>query len=257
MKKIVLSFDDGRLDTYTNAYRILNKYGMKCTVNVVTDFITNEENYACFNSARNKSMSVEQVCELEKNGIEIACHGHTHKNSKEDVLDNIEALGQMGIDTSVIGFASPRSEITEQNTCGVGELLEENTLLYVRSGIQVRREGLFYAFISYMERIAHSKHLFYFLNKRNIIIGKENAKILPSVAITKHTTVKQISYMIDKMQDGEAVILMFHSVLSKNEDGYGADNWYFDMEKFEQLCELLNKPHICVSTTRELVLSLE
>lgn len=256
MKKIVLSFDDGRLDTYTNAYRILNKYGMKCTVNVVTDFIANEENYTCFNSANNKSMSVEQICELEKNGIEIACHGHTHKNSKEEVLDNIKALGQMGIDTSIIGFASPRSEITEQNTCGVGELLGENKLLYIRSGIQVRREGLFYAFISYIERITHSKRLFYFLHKRNIIC-KKKIKILPSVAITKHTTVKQISYMIDKMQDGEAVILMFHSVLGKNEEGYSADNWYFDVEKFEQLCELLNKPHICVGTTRELVLSLE
>lgn len=252
MKKIVLSFDDGRLDTYTNAYRILDKYGMKCTVNIVTDFITNEDKYDCFNSADNKSMSVEQVCTLEKNGIEIACHGHTHKNSKEDILANIEALRKMGIDTSAIGFASPRSEITEKNDYGIGDLLEDKVLLYVRSGVQIRREGFFYALCSYMERITHSKRLFYFLNKRNIISDVGNVKILPSVAITKHTTIKQISYLIDKMQDNETAILMFHSVIGENEKGYNADNWYFDIQRFEELCQLLNRAQVVVSTTRDL-----
>ena len=256
MKKIVLSFDDGRLDTYTNACRILDKYGMKCTINVVTDFVINEDKYDCFNSADNKSMSVKQICEAEKNGIEIACHGHTHKNSKEDVLANIEALNQMGVDTSAIGFASPNSEITEENTRGVGDLLDENILLYIRSGIQVRREGLFYALLSFIERKIHSKHLFYLLNKRNII-SKKGKKILPSVAIKKHTTIKQIAYLLAKMKDGESVIFMFHSVLGKNEHGYGVDGWYFDIEKFEQMCELLNNPDISVCTTRELVSSLE
>ena len=227
---------------------------MKCTINVVTDFIVNETAYDCFKSANNQSVSINHIVEMQNYGIEIACHGHTHKNSKEDVLANIETLKQMGIDTSKIGFASPRSEITEQNTYGVGDLIDEKVLLYIRSGIQVRREGLFYAIINYIERITHSRKLFYSLNKRNIVRQKKQ-KILPSVAITKHTTIKQLSYIIDKMKDGESVIFMFHSVLDKSEPGYGKDNWFFDLEKFEQFCKLLNDSNICVCTTRDLVVA--
>ena len=254
-KNVVLSFDDGRLDTYTNAYKILKKYGMTCTVNVVTDFVENEENYSCFKSANNKSMSKEQVLELEKNGVEIACHGHTHQNTPKDVLENIEHLNIMGIDTSVIGFASPRSQITEDNTFGVGDLVENKVLSYIRSGIQVRREGFAYAFFSYVERYTHSKCLFYLLNKRNVLKDESKRVILPSVAITKYTRVKQISYMLDKMKDGDTVILMFHSVLGKDENGYGVDNWCFDLEKFEQLCKRLANADICVCTTRDLVVN--
>ncbi len=39
MKYAVLSFDDGRADTYEKAYKILKKYGLTATINAVTDFI--------------------------------------------------------------------------------------------------------------------------------------------------------------------------------------------------------------------------
>ena len=256
-KYVVFSFDDGRLDTYTRAYPILKKYGMPFTLNVCTDFVEHQENYNCFKSADNKSVKPEHLLEMQKNGVEIACHGHLHLNTKEDVLNNIASLEKMGVNVSNIGFASPNSEITEDNASDVLDLVKDGVLSYVRSGIQVRREGLIYSALSLAERKIHSFSLFYRLNRR-CIIKNTKQKVLLSIGIHKATTVKQLLKFIDKMKDGEAVILMFHSILDKNDVGYGCDNWYFDLECFDKLCRSLSdNADVTVCTTKELFSSVE
>ncbi len=253
MKKVVFSFDDARLDTYTVAYPILKKYGFPFTVNVVSDFVINPQNYTCFGSGDNKSMTPRQLVECQNAGIEIACHGHRHKNDVQEVFDNLAALSEFGLDKNlIVGFASPESFITADCTFGLDTLVHDGVLKYVRSGIQTRREGLFYTALSIVERITHSKFLFRYLNRKNVI---SNAKwLLPSVAITKYTTVKQVLYFISKLRDGESVILMFHSVLNKNDIGYGKDNWYFDTKKFDDICKCLKEDKtVSVCTTMELL----
>lgn len=253
VKNIVFSFDDARLDTYTTAYPILKKYGFPFTVNAVSDFVSNEEHYTCFASGSNKSMTREQLIECQNEGNEIACHGHNHKNEVQGVLDNIEALAKFGLDKNlIVGFASPNSYVTERNTYGMEKLVENGVLKYVRSGIQIRREGLIYTALSLVERITHSKLLFRYLNRKNII--SNIGWLLPSVAITRYTTVNQVMHLIDKLKDGESVILMFHSVLNKIDVGYGKDDWYFDAEKFDEICKRLKENDaVNVCTTAKLV----
>ena len=253
MKNVVFSFDDARLDTYTTAYPILKRYSLPFTVNVVSDFVVNQEKYTCFVSGDNKSITPQQLVECQKDGNEIACHGHSHKNDVQDVLDNIEALAEFGLDKNlIVGFASPESYVTEKNTFGMDKLVEDGVLKYVRSGIQIRREGLIYTAFSVLERITHSKTLFRYLNRKNIISNV--GWLLPSVAITRYTTVRQLMHFIDKLKDGESVILMFHSVLNKGDVGYGKDDWYFDAKKFEELCEKLKENDaVNVCTTAELI----
>lgn len=252
-KRLVFSFDDGRLDTYTRAYPILRKYNMPFTLNVCSDFVLHPEKYECFGSADNKSVSREQLLEMQANGVEIACHGHLHLNTKQDVLDNISALSGMGLNTSDIGFASPNSELTENNANEVFPLVDEGVLSYIRSGIQVRREGLWYTALSLIERKSHSAYLFYKLNKRCIMQG-EHKKILLSVGIHKGVTVKQLLNFVDRMKDGEDVIFMFHSILDKSDVGYGCDNWFFDSAAFDAFCRsLAENPNLAVCTTRELL----
>lgn len=253
MKSIVFSFDDARLDTYTTAYPILKKFGFRFTVNVVSDFVTNQENYMCFASGANKSMTLHQLVECQKEGNEIACHGHRHKNEVQGVLDNIDALESFGLDKKlIIGFASPESYVTASNTFGMDKLVQDGVLKYVRSGIQIRREGLFYTAISILERITHSKALFRYLNRKNVI--SDVGWLLPSVAISRYTTVKQVMHLVDRLKDGEALILMFHSVLNKSDVGYGKDDWYFDVERFEEICNRLKENEsIRVCTTAELI----
>ena len=254
MKRIVFSFDDGRYDTYSRAYPILQKYNMTFTFNICTDFVENPDKYNCFRSADNKSVSVDNLIEMQQNGVEIACHGHLHMNTKEDVLNNIYALERMGIDVRGIGFASPNSEISIKNKSEVLDLVGEGKLSYIRSGVKVRREGLIYTALSLAERKLHLPSLFYLLNKR-CIIKKAKPSVLLSVGIHKGVTVKELLKFIDKMKDGESVIFMFHSILNKTDIGYGVDNWFFDAERFERLCKSLSEnDDIEVCNTKDLLL---
>lgn len=97
-----------------------------------------------FSSADDKAMTAEQVKECYFNNVEIACHGSNHINTKADLLRNVEELEDMGIDVKNIGFASPHSTLTlnNRNENGIWSLVEEGVIKYVRSGIQIRREGI-------------------------------------------------------------------------------------------------------------------
>jgi peptidoglycan/xylan/chitin deacetylase (PgdA/CDA1 family) len=62
---VVLTFDDGHLDNYTNAYPILKKYGLKATFFVIVDSL-NKPNF----------LTTEQVKEMSASGL-IAFGSHT------------------------------------------------------------------------------------------------------------------------------------------------------------------------------------
>lgn len=252
-KTVVLSFDDGREDTYTNAWPVLKRYGLRGTINVVTDFIRHPERYREFSSGGNRAMTAAQLAECQAEGMELACHGSTHQNTVEDVVKNIAELREMGLSVEGIGFASPHSELTMENSAAVRALVEQGTLTYIRTGLQVRREGLAYACLTALERKTHSKRLFYRLNRKNILPA-EPGTFLRSVAVTRYTTPDQLRYLIGRMADGESVILMFHSIRRPGEPGYGADTWYWDAGRFDALCaELAGAEEITVCTTAELV----
>ena len=252
-KKIIFSFDDGRADTYTNAWPILKQYGLTATLNVVSDFVLHPERYTEFSSGENLAVTPEQLREWQASGMEIACHGSTHKNTVEDVLANIEELRGMGLSMEKIGFASPHSELTLENSAPIQELVSRGVLSYIRSGIQTRREGLIYAVLTALERKTHSKFLYYVLNRKNILSNKPGT-FLMSAAVTSHTTVDQIMYLLSRMQEDQAVILMFHSVLHKEDQGYGKDTWYWDVQRFDRLCSDLRKlEQYVVCTTQNFV----
>jgi peptidoglycan/xylan/chitin deacetylase (PgdA/CDA1 family) len=235
MKYVVFSFDDSREDTYTVAYGIMRKYGIKATVNVITEFVNSPEQFG---------------------GFEIACHGDSHKNTDKDVLLNIEKLKGMGVAIAGIGFASPNSYITEGNIndTGIDKLLSQGIISYIRTGMQIRREGIIYGLVSVLERFTHSKEMFYKLNKKNIISDVGKIMLLPSVAIKDYTTVTQIKYLLSRLKENESAILMFHSILNFEDMGYGKDHYYWDSGKFDALCSwLVNDSSFKVITTRELM----
>jgi peptidoglycan/xylan/chitin deacetylase (PgdA/CDA1 family) len=67
-KPVVLTFDDGYADFYTDAYPILKKYNIKATIYIIYNFI-GHPNY----------MTESQLQELAKsNLIEIGCHTFNH-----------------------------------------------------------------------------------------------------------------------------------------------------------------------------------
>jgi len=69
-KPVIITFDDGYLDNYTNAYPILKKYGFTATIFVITDFISSDPRF----------MTWDQVRELSEAGFTIGSHTMQHKS---------------------------------------------------------------------------------------------------------------------------------------------------------------------------------
>ncbi len=67
-KPIVLTFDDGYVDNYTNAFPVLKEFGFKATVFVITSGIDDNKYY----------MSSEQLKEMDKNGFDVESHTVSH-----------------------------------------------------------------------------------------------------------------------------------------------------------------------------------
>lgn len=72
-KSVVLTFDDGYADNYTNAYPILKEFGFKASIFVITGVVDKDPNY----------MTSAQLKELEANGIEIHAHTVNHEKLSE------------------------------------------------------------------------------------------------------------------------------------------------------------------------------
>ncbi|GAA0728744.1 polysaccharide deacetylase family protein [Clostridium malenominatum] len=68
-KSVVITFDDGYKDNYTNAYPILKEFNFKAVVFVITNNMNNHKNF----------ITSEQALELDNNGIEIQSHTVNHE----------------------------------------------------------------------------------------------------------------------------------------------------------------------------------
>lgn len=80
-RPVMITFDDGYVDNYTNALPILKKYGMHATVFVVPGFTGVQPNY----------LTWEQLKDMEKNGFSIQSHTLNHRALEELPDDEIRA----------------------------------------------------------------------------------------------------------------------------------------------------------------------
>lgn len=77
-KPIVLTFDDGYLDNYTNAFPLLKKYGFTATFFIITDFVDwGYEEY----------MTWDQLREMAQAEMEIESHSRDHPDLRGKPLD--------------------------------------------------------------------------------------------------------------------------------------------------------------------------
>ena len=102
-KPVLITFDDGYKDNYTNAYPIMKKYGFKGTIFVVTGFLGVYDNY----------MTWEQAKELSDNGFSIESHTYSHKSmtetsdeeiSKELTKSRDTIKNKLGIDADFMAY---------------------------------------------------------------------------------------------------------------------------------------------------------
>lgn len=109
-KPIVLTFDDGWKNQYTNALPILQKYGMKGTFFIFTD-----------GPGGHSFVSWEQVASLAAMGMEIGDHTETHpylfkitdqKKLNTEIITSKETL-EKKLGFSIKVFATPFSKTSE------------------------------------------------------------------------------------------------------------------------------------------------
>ena len=80
-KPVILTFDDGFLDFYTNAFPLFKKYNMKASLYVVRDFTT-----------KGGYCNIDQIKEMEESGfIDIQSHTITHTRLATLSLEQIKS----------------------------------------------------------------------------------------------------------------------------------------------------------------------
>ena len=87
-KPVILTFDDGYRDNYTNAFPLLNAHGMTATFFIVTDFIDQK---------RPEYLTWDMVREMYAAGMSIESHGRNHTSLKARDDDYLvwQALGSL------------------------------------------------------------------------------------------------------------------------------------------------------------------
>lgn len=71
-KPILITFDDGYIDNYQHAMPILKEYNMKAVMFMITGSI-----------GENRFVNLEQLKEMQSNGIDIQSHTVTHKDLRK------------------------------------------------------------------------------------------------------------------------------------------------------------------------------
>lgn len=106
--KIILTFDDGYYNNLQYLIPLLEKYQLKATIFIPTEFIQNN-----LNGNEKVYMNFDEIKSLNPDLAEIALHSHSHKNfsqmtlseAEADLIKNIEILEQNEINfTKVLAY---------------------------------------------------------------------------------------------------------------------------------------------------------
>jgi len=108
-RPVVITFDDGNIDIYNNAYPILKKYGFVATFFVVETYMNGKD-----------MVSTDQLKELIKNGWEIGSHSKSHAHLpsiSEDQLPDEIRMSKLHLEdklgVTINSFAYPFGEISD------------------------------------------------------------------------------------------------------------------------------------------------
>jgi len=129
-KPVLITFDDGYLDNYQNAYPILKQRGMVATFFVITDKLWTEDR-----------LNPEQIVEMAQNGMSFGSHTVSHRRLGDLTSTEIndELVMSKGVLESILGrtvtgIAYPQGSYND-NVITIAQDLGYVTGFTVREGI--------------------------------------------------------------------------------------------------------------------------
>jgi len=238
---VALSFDDGRIDNYTIALEVLNRYDLPATFNLTTGYIKGEFQKGRLTYA--EPLTLEMVKELfASRKYEIAGHGYWHKNTKEDILQGICELCEiLGTDTLYHGgngFASPGTDLDLKYYEKIKRELAEHNVRYVRLSLRYISKRKLKVLARKASRLLHIPALYAYAYTDTLMSDARNGLIY-SVPVLAPISVAELKALICKAaKQKKACVLMFHSIIDTKEV---RDNWDYPTQKFEQICGFLDE----------------
>lgn len=248
---VSITFDDGRLDNFTNALPILEKHNLRATFFITTGFIDESidlNEVHSFSSCNNQHMTIEMCKKLLKKGHEIGSHSDKHTNNANDYLVSKMKIGKW-FNLNNIGLSSPTSLIQEENF-DLSTKLISNEFLYYRTSIRTCSLPFFQKIIFAANKYIHSPFIFaHFSNKFSTNLNKKS-DLIYSIPIEKNTTISEIKRALKKAKENSLIVFLFHSISDEK------NKWHFSPKKFESFCSVISKkPNLKVITLKELVLN--
>lgn len=129
-KPVVITFDDGYLDNFQNAYPILKRHGMVGTFFIITDMLWTQDR-----------LTPENIVEMEQGGMSFGSHSVTHRALGEldqatvyDELVNSKAVLESVLGKKVDAIAYPRGSYNER-VVQIAKNVGYNIGFTVREGI--------------------------------------------------------------------------------------------------------------------------
>ncbi|MGI5070489.1 polysaccharide deacetylase family protein [Treponema pectinovorum] len=239
MKYVCFTFDDGRLDNFTNVFPITQKYNIRCTEYCVTGFIDGSWD-GKFNSA-DKPLTLEMLKEMNNSGWEIALHGDCHKTELNDLRNCINKMSKWFPEKRLYGFSIPNSTVNQNALEDIISSEIGKNIIYIRKGREINTKSWTYRFLYSLYRFFNFQFAYDLFNKKNVNqLPLKNRYSLCSLVVRKEDNPTHLINFIKKMPDNSVCILMFHSVLKRTDQFYGIDPWTFDIDKFGYLCSEIN-----------------
>lgn len=250
---VSLSFDDGRADNIYVANQVLDKLLVPATFNITTDYIIDENQSE--KPCGNLSMSKQDVIRLSKNPLfEIAGHGKEHNNNYENLVEGVDILRNW-CGCKVNGIASPNSKIDQIQLQDYLSRLSKQGVDYIRIGDRLPSGNVIIRLSRRLNFHLHSTLLNNWIYKDSFY--ERTNPVVKSIPIVKHFKLKEVVSLIKHaIKLNKSCVLMFHSILKKDDDFY-QDLWTWDFDDFVELCKILKKMEedkkILLLQSRELV----
>lgn len=138
-RPVAITFDDGYIDNYTDAYRILKKYDMKGTFFIIADCIGDNKIY----------LTMDMLKEMRDNGMNIESHTLNHlelnKISKDEKIKSIKGAkdflkDKLGIESKYLCYPVGRYD---EETIKVSKELGIEAAVTTTKGFANLNNGLY------------------------------------------------------------------------------------------------------------------